>query len=164
MLTGSVAGVYFPLSTMQSLASAPKYVNEVLVSVKNASDVAAVTKAIKAELPGATVLTSKSPVPFCQKVLDRGRSFPSVNRASLTETVPIGLIRKGMVTISAAGLAMANSPVSRSARMYVVRYDDFDTAGIGIPRGRDFHQEDEADGATIVSPTEQLVSQYLLKE
>jgi hypothetical protein len=104
------------------------------------------------------------PVPFCQKVLDRGRSFPSVNRASLTETVPIGLIRKGMVTISAAGLAMANSPVSRSARIYVVRYDDFDTAGIGIPRGRDFHQEDEADGATIVSPTEQLVSQYLLKE
>ena len=45
---------------MQSLASAPGYVNEVLVSVKSSSDVAAVTKAIKAELPGATVLTSKS--------------------------------------------------------------------------------------------------------
>jgi pilus assembly protein CpaC len=104
------------------------------------------------------------PVPFCQKVLDRGRSFPSVRSASLTETVPIGLIRKGMVTISADGLAMANSPVSRSARMYVVRNDDFDTAGIGIPPGGDFHKEDEADGATTVSPTEQLVRQCLLKE
>ena len=59
-LTGNVADIYFPLSTMQSLASAPGYVNEVLVSVKSASEVAAVTAAIKKELPGATVLTSKS--------------------------------------------------------------------------------------------------------
>ena len=59
-LTGNVADIYFPLSTMQTLASAPGYVNEVLVSVKSSSEVAAVTKAIKAELPGATVLTSKS--------------------------------------------------------------------------------------------------------
>ena len=59
-LTGNVADIYFPLSTMQALASAPGYVNEVLVSVKSASEVAAVTKAIKAELPGATVLTSKT--------------------------------------------------------------------------------------------------------
>ena len=51
-LTGNVADIYFPLSTMQSLASAPGYVNEVLVSVKSSSDVAAVTKAIKKELPG----------------------------------------------------------------------------------------------------------------
>ncbi len=59
-LTGNVADVYFPLTTIQTLASAPKYVNEVLVAVDKSSDVAAVTKAIKAELPGATVLTSKS--------------------------------------------------------------------------------------------------------
>jgi len=59
-LTGNVADIYFPLSTMQTLASAPGYVNEVLVVVKSSSDVGAVTKAIKAELPGATVLTSKS--------------------------------------------------------------------------------------------------------
>ncbi len=59
-LTGNVADIYFPLSTMQTLASAPGYVNEVLVVVKSSSDVPAVTKAIKAELPGATVLTSKS--------------------------------------------------------------------------------------------------------
>ena len=39
---------------------APRYVNEVLVAVKSSSEVAAVTNAIKAELPGATVLTSKS--------------------------------------------------------------------------------------------------------
>ena len=59
-LTGDVADVYFNLSTAQSLASAPKEINEVLVSVKNASDVNAVTAAIKKALPGATVLTSKS--------------------------------------------------------------------------------------------------------
>jgi ABC-type antimicrobial peptide transport system permease subunit len=59
-LTGDVSDIYFSLSTMQSLSSATGYVNEVLVAVKSSSDVNAVTAAIKKELPGATVLTSKT--------------------------------------------------------------------------------------------------------
>ena len=42
--------------------------------------------------------------------------------------------------------------------------DYFDTAGIPIPRGRDFHIADEAGAPTAVIATEQLVRQYLLKE
>lgn len=59
-LTGNVSDIYFPLSTIQRLASAPGYVNEVLVAVKNSSDVGAVSATIKKELPGATILTSKT--------------------------------------------------------------------------------------------------------
>jgi hypothetical protein len=42
--------------------------------------------------------------------------------------------------------------------------DYFDTAGIPIPRGRDFHIADEAGAPTDVIATEQLVRQYLLIE
>lgn len=59
-LTGNVADYYFDLPTLQKLASADGYVNEVLVAVKNSSDVGPVAAAIKKELPGATILTSKS--------------------------------------------------------------------------------------------------------
>ncbi len=59
-LTGNVSDVYFTLATVQQLASAKGYVDEILVSVSNASQVNAVTATIKKELPGATVLTSKS--------------------------------------------------------------------------------------------------------
>jgi len=59
-LTGNVADYYFDLPTLQKLASASGYVNEVLVAVKNSADVGPVAAAIKKELPGATILTSKS--------------------------------------------------------------------------------------------------------
>lgn len=56
----------------------------------------------------------------------------------------MGEIRKVAATLSAAGPATADAP--------------------GNPIRRDFHKEDEADGATAVIATEQLVRQYLLKE
>lgn len=57
-LTGDTADVYFSLGTLQSLGSDAGRVNEVLVKVQNSNNVAAVAKAIKKALPGATVLTS----------------------------------------------------------------------------------------------------------
>jgi len=58
-LTGDVSDIYFDLSTLQSSASQPARINEVLVKVAKSADVNTVAAAIKKELPGATVLTSK---------------------------------------------------------------------------------------------------------
>jgi ABC-type antimicrobial peptide transport system permease subunit len=58
-LTGNSADVYFTLPTLQKLASKTTRVNEVLVKVKDAKDVATVAAAIKKALPGATVVTGK---------------------------------------------------------------------------------------------------------
>jgi hypothetical protein len=59
-LTGDVSDIYFSLSNLQTLSTNTGRINEVLVSVANAKDVNSVAKAIKAALPGATVLTSAS--------------------------------------------------------------------------------------------------------
>lgn len=58
-LTGNTADVYFPISTLQSIASRTSRVNEVLVKVSDSSKTAEVAAAIKAALPGAQVITSK---------------------------------------------------------------------------------------------------------
>jgi ABC-type antimicrobial peptide transport system permease subunit len=58
-LTGNTADVYFPISTLQSIASKTGRVNEVLVKVSDSSKTDEVAAAIKAALPGAQVITSK---------------------------------------------------------------------------------------------------------
>jgi len=58
-LTGDTSDIYFDINTLQSASSQPGRVNEVLVKVNKSSNVDAVAAAIKKELPGATVLTSK---------------------------------------------------------------------------------------------------------
>jgi len=58
-LTGDVSDIYFDLATMQSASSQPARINEVLVKVAKSTDVNTVAAAIKKELPGATILTSK---------------------------------------------------------------------------------------------------------
>ena len=56
-LTGSASDIYFDLNTLQSQASSPGRINEVLVKVANSSDVNAVAARIRKKLPGAQVLT-----------------------------------------------------------------------------------------------------------
>ncbi len=58
-LTGDTSDIYFDLATLQSASSQPARINEVLVKVNRSTDVNAVATAIKKELPGATILTSK---------------------------------------------------------------------------------------------------------
>jgi ABC-type antimicrobial peptide transport system permease subunit len=58
-LTGNTADVYFPISTLQQIASKTSRVNEVLVKVSDSSKTAEVAAAIKKALPGAQVITSK---------------------------------------------------------------------------------------------------------
>ncbi len=59
-LTGNTADVYFPLTTLQKLASKQDRVTQVLVKAKSSGDVDKVAAAIKTQLPGAEVVTTKS--------------------------------------------------------------------------------------------------------
>jgi ABC-type antimicrobial peptide transport system permease subunit len=59
-LAGTTADVYFPLKTLQALAGKEDRVTQVLVKVSDASKVDAVAAAIRKQLPGAEVVTSKS--------------------------------------------------------------------------------------------------------
>ncbi|HYL51864.1 MAG TPA: FtsX-like permease family protein [Acidimicrobiia bacterium] len=59
-LTGSTADVYFPLTTLQKLASKQNRVTQILVKANGSGDVDKVAAAIKQQLPGAEVVTTKS--------------------------------------------------------------------------------------------------------
>ncbi len=138
-LTGNVADVYFPLSTMQGLASAPSYVNEVLVSVKNASDVAAVTKAIKAELPGATVLTSKSLADSVSGSLNNAHKLANDLGGVLAIVVLLAaFLIAGLLTLSSVAKRVREIGSLRAigwSRGEVVRQVMAETIGIGIVGG-----------------------------
>jgi ABC-type antimicrobial peptide transport system permease subunit len=59
-LTGSTADLYFPLATLQKMASKTGRVTQILVKTNSASNVDAVAKEIEKALPGAQVVTTKS--------------------------------------------------------------------------------------------------------
>ncbi len=59
-LTGSTADVYFPLTTLQDLASKDGRITQVLVKADSASNVDAVAASIKELLPGSEVVTTKA--------------------------------------------------------------------------------------------------------
>jgi ABC-type lipoprotein release transport system permease subunit len=59
-IAGNAADLYFPLATLQSMASAPGYVNEILVRAATSQSVPTVVARLRHEFPGASLLTSKS--------------------------------------------------------------------------------------------------------
>lgn len=59
-LTGSTADVYFPLATLQELAGKQGRVTQVLVRADAAANVDKIASAIRKELPGAEVVTTKA--------------------------------------------------------------------------------------------------------
>ncbi|MGO9581350.1 MAG: ABC transporter permease [Acidimicrobiales bacterium] len=138
-LTGNVADIYFPLSTMQSLASAPGYVNEVLVSVKSASDVSAVTAAIKKELPGATVLTSKTLADSVSGSLSNAHKLANDLGGVLAVVVLLAaFLIAGLLTLSSVAKRVREIGSLRAigwTRGEVVRQIIAETIGIGIIGG-----------------------------
>ena len=138
-LTGDVADVYFPLSTMQGLASAPGYVNEVLVSVKSSSDVAAVTKTIKRELPGATVLTSKQLADSVSGSLNNAHKLANDLGGVLAIVVLLAaFLIAGLLTLSSVAKRVREIGSLRAigwTRGEVVRQVMAETIGIGIVGG-----------------------------
>ena len=138
-LTGNVADIYFPLSTMQSLASAPGYVNEVLVSVKSASEVAAVTAAIKKELPGATVLTSKTLADSVSGSLNNAHKLANDLGGVLAIVILLAaFLIAGLLTLSSVAKRVREIGSLRAigwTRGQVVRQVMAETVGIGIVGG-----------------------------
>jgi ABC-type antimicrobial peptide transport system permease subunit len=59
-LTGSTADIYFPLSTLQTMAGKTGRITQILVKTNSASNVDTVAKEIQTLLPGAQVVTTKS--------------------------------------------------------------------------------------------------------
>ena len=59
-LTGETADVYFPLATLQKLATKQDRVTQILVKAKSSNDVDKVAAAIQKQLPGAEVVTTKT--------------------------------------------------------------------------------------------------------
>ena len=59
-LAGNTFDVYFPLAAIQKLASKPNRVTQILVKASSSGDVDKVAAAIRKQLPGAEVVTSKS--------------------------------------------------------------------------------------------------------
>ena len=95
---------------------------------------------------------------FFEKLLDRVKRLSSVTAASLTDTVPVAMDGNAGAIFSDA--RAGGAPVIHWAKKHVVGRDYFETAGIPVVLGRGFRKQDEADDATAVIVSEELVRQY----
>jgi predicted permease len=92
--------------------------------------------------------SSEQAAAFFPKLLDRVKRLPSVRAATLTDSVPMGVIGKPGVPFLAAGRNAEDPQAVYAARRYVVGADYLETLGIPILAGRGFRREDEAPGST----------------
>ncbi|HEY3839047.1 MAG TPA: ABC transporter permease [Bryobacteraceae bacterium] len=97
-------------------------------------------------------------VAFFEKILDRVQHLPAVAAAALTDTVPVS--RDGMPETLFSDARPAGEKVTHWAPRHLVGKDYFETAGIHILAGRGFRKEDEADNATGVVVSQDLVKEY----
>lgn len=95
---------------------------------------------------------------FFEKLLDRVKRLPAVTAATLTDTVPVAMDGNPGAIFSDAHAG--GGKAMQWARKHVVGKDYFETAGIPILLGRSFRKEDEANGATAVMVSEELVRAY----
>jgi len=95
---------------------------------------------------------------FFEKLLDRVKRLPAVTAATLTDTVPVAMEGNPGAIFSDAHAGGAKA--MHWARKHVVGKDYFETAGIPILLGRGFRKEDEANGATAIMVSEELVRAY----
>jgi len=138
-LTGDVSDIYFSLSNLQTLSSNQSRVNEVLVSVANAKDVSAVAKAIKNELPGATVLTAKSLADQVTGSLSNARKLANDLGGALAVVVLLAaFLIAGLLTLSSVSKRVREIGSLRAigwSRGRVVRQIIAETLGIGVLGG-----------------------------
>ena len=138
-LTGSIADVYFPLPTIQTLAGKAGRVTQILVKVRDASQVDSVAKAIQTALPGATVITTQS--------LANQVTGSLKDAKKLTDTLGgvLGIIVVGaafviamLLTLSSIGKRVREIGTLRAigwSRGRVVRQILAETVGIGLVAG-----------------------------
>ena len=118
--------------------------------------------------PGNLYLISLDPVrdgysaeraaDFFRKVLDRVKGFPAVVSVCVTDTVPVAIDGNSGVRFWTPGSGAAQEV--QDARRHMVGRGYFETAGIRILAGRGFREADEADSATAVVVSKELVRRY----
>jgi len=94
---------------------------------------------------------------FLQKLLEHVQRMPSIQAASLTESVPVLLNGNPGVTFSMHGSNPQNAKVVYWSRKSIVGKDYFETADIPILVGRAFRKEDETDDSRVVIVSQKLV-------
>jgi predicted permease len=91
---------------------------------------------------------------FFQKLLDRGKTLPSVRAIGLADSGPMTMIGKPAIQYAVEG--KDGTRVLHSARRAVVGDSYFETVGIPILSGREFRKQDEANDAKAVIVSERL--------
>jgi ABC-type antimicrobial peptide transport system permease subunit len=135
-LTGDASDVYFDLATLQKISTTPTLVNEVFVSVSKSSNVAAVAKAIKTALPGATVLTDKSLADQVTGSLANAHKLATDLGGALAIVVLLAaFLIAGLLTLSSVAKRTREIGSLRAigwSRGAVVRQIMAETLGIGV--------------------------------
>ena len=138
-LTGTIADVYFPLSTIQNLAGKSGRITQILVKVKDASQVDAVAKRIQAELPGATVITTQSLAnQVTGSLKDVKKLADSLGGALGVIVVAAAFVIAMLLTLSSVGKRVREIGTLRAigwSRGRVVRQIVAETVGIGLVAG-----------------------------
>lgn len=138
-LTGSIADVYFPLSTIQALAGKAGRVTQILVKVKDASQVDAVAKKIQTLLPGATIITTQSLAnQVTGSLKDVKKLADSLGGALGAIVLLAAFVIAMLLTLSSVGKRVREIGTLRAigwSRGRVVRQIVAETVGIGLIAG-----------------------------
>ena len=138
-LTGSNADLYFPLVTLQKMASKNGRVTQILVKTSNASNVDAVVKEIEKALPGAQVVTTKSLAAQVTGSLGDAKKLASRLGGALGVIVlAAAFIIAILLTLSSVAKRVREIGTLRAigwSKSRVVRQVLAETAGIGLLGG-----------------------------
>jgi len=96
---------------------------------------------------------------FFHQLRERLKNLPSVTASCLTDTVPVAMDGNSGVNFSTPGEAGVDTQI-HWGRRHIVGKDYFETVGIPVRLGRSFREQDEADGATAVIVSQELVRAY----
>jgi putative ABC transport system permease protein len=138
-LAGNTFDVYFPLATIQKLASKSQRVTQILVSAKSSGQVDKVAKEISKALPGAEVVTSKSLADAVTGSLADAKSLSDRLGGALAVIVLIAaFVIAALLTLSSIGKRVREIGTLRAigwSKGRVVRQLLGETVGIGILGG-----------------------------
>lgn len=138
-LTGSTADVYFPLATLQELAGKDGRVTQVLVKADSADSVDRVADAIRRQLPGAEVVTTKALADQVTGSLTDARSLANRLGGALAVIVLIAaFVIAVLLTLSSIGKRVREIGTLRAigwSKGRVVRQLLGETMGIGLIGG-----------------------------
>ncbi len=138
-LAGNTFDVYFPLATIQKLASKQNRVTQILVSASSSGKVDAVAAEIRKALPGAEVVTSKSLADAVTGSLADAKSLSDRLGGALAVIVLIAaFIIAALLTLSSIGKRVREIGTLRAigwSKGRVVRQLLGETIGIGILGG-----------------------------